>query len=41
LEVFKRKKKLYLVFEYVDRTLLDDLEKNEYGLEMVRCRPCW
>lgn len=39
LEVFKRKKKLYLVFEYVDRTLLDDLENNEYGLEMVHLHP--
>jgi len=38
LEVFKRKKKLYLVFEYVDRTLLDDLEKNEYGLEMTMAK---
>mmetsp|Transcript_30020 Transcript_30020/g.78758 ORF Transcript_30020/g.78758 Transcript_30020/m.78758 type:complete len:513 (-) Transcript_30020:2725-4263(-) len=33
LEVFRRKKRLYLVFEYVDHTLLDDLEVNElYGL---------
>lgn len=37
LEVFRRKKRLYLVFEFVDHTLLDDLEANEeYGLSMVR-----
>jgi serine/threonine protein kinase len=37
LEVFRRKKRLYLVFEYVDHTLLDDLEANElYGLSTVR-----
>ena len=36
LEVFRRKKRLYLVFEYVDHTLLDDLEANElYGLSVV------
>lgn len=39
LEVFRRKKRLYLVFEYVDRTLLDDLEANEvYGLSTSTVR---
>ena len=28
IEVFRRKGKLYLVFEYVDRTILEDLEKH-------------
>ena len=29
IEVFRRKGKLYLVFEYVDRTILEDLEKQD------------
>jgi len=33
LEVFRRRKRLYLVFEFVDHTLLDDLEKHPYGLK--------
>lgn len=32
LEVFRNKGKLYLVFEYVERTILEDLEKNPQGL---------
>lgn len=32
LEVFRRKKRLYLVFEFVDRTVLDDLEAQPNGL---------
>jgi cyclin-dependent kinase-like len=32
LEVFRRKKRLYLVFEYVDRTVLDELERSPNGL---------
>ncbi|XP_066925888.1 cyclin-dependent kinase-like 1 [Clytia hemisphaerica] len=32
LEVFRRKKKLFLVFEFVDRTILDDLERFPDGL---------
>ena len=32
IEVFRRKGKLYLVFEYVDRTILEDLEKHPDGL---------
>jgi len=38
IEVFRRKKRLYLVFEFVDHTVLDDLEKYPQGLDenMVR-----
>ncbi|KAJ9465972.1 Cyclin-dependent kinase A-1 [Diplonema papillatum] len=33
LEVFRRKGKLYLVFEYVEKTILELLEKHPYGLD--------
>ncbi|KAK2161914.1 hypothetical protein NP493_1551g00045 [Ridgeia piscesae] len=33
IEVFRRKKRLYLVFEFVDHTVLDDLEKCPNGLD--------
>lgn len=33
IEVFRRKKRLYLVFEYMDHTALDDLEQHPQGLE--------
>lgn len=33
LEVFRRKGKLYLVFEYVERTILEVLEQRPHGLE--------
>ncbi len=33
IEVFRRKKRLYLVFEFVDRTALDDLEKYPTGAD--------
>eukprot|EP00842_Homolaphlyctis_polyrhiza_P006263 jgi/Hompol1/6638/HPOL_003940-RA len=32
IEVFRRKGKLYLVFEHVDHTILEDLDKNPNGL---------
>jgi len=32
IEVFKRKGKLYLVFEHVDHSILEDLDKNPNGL---------
>ncbi|KAJ3358472.1 Cyclin-dependent kinase-like 3 [Allomyces javanicus] len=32
LDVFRRKGKLYLVFEHVDHTILEDLEKHPNGL---------
>lgn len=31
IEVFRRKRKLHLVFEYCDRTVLNELEKNPKG----------
>ena len=33
IEVFRRKKRLYLVFEYVDHTALDDLERFPSGAD--------
>lgn len=39
LEVFRRKKRLYLVFEFVDRTVLDELERCPNGLsEAFTCK---
>ena len=38
LEVFRRKGKLYLVFEYVEKTILELLEKHPYGLDDVDVR---
>jgi len=32
LEVFRRKGKLYLVFEHVDHTILEDLDRHPSGL---------
>jgi serine/threonine protein kinase len=32
IEVFRRKRRFYLVFEYVDHTILDELEENSSGL---------
>ncbi|CAG0879108.1 unnamed protein product [Cyprideis torosa] len=33
LEVFRRKRRLYLVFEYVDHTILEELEDHPKGLD--------
>jgi len=33
LEVFRRKQKLYLVFEFIDRTILELIEKKPHGLD--------
>jgi len=33
IEVFRRRRKLYLVFEYVDHTILEELEENPSGLD--------
>lgn len=33
LDVYHRKKRLYLVFEFMDRTVLDDMEKHPEGLK--------
>ncbi|NXU94703.1 CDKL2 protein, partial [Xiphorhynchus elegans] len=38
LEVCKRKKRWYLVFEFVDHTVLDDLEASPSGLDYDRVR---
>ncbi|XP_040274050.1 cyclin-dependent kinase-like 2 [Bufo bufo] len=38
LEVCKKKKRWYLVFEFVDRTVLDDLEQFPNGLDFSRVR---
>ncbi|XP_062372767.1 cyclin-dependent kinase-like 2 isoform X2 [Sardina pilchardus] len=38
LEVCKRRRRWYLVFEFVDRNLLDELEFHSSGLEKNRCR---
>ncbi|KAJ8383040.1 hypothetical protein SKAU_G00038180 [Synaphobranchus kaupii] len=38
LEVCKKKRRWYLVFEFVDRTVLDDLEQYPNGLDYNRVR---
>lgn len=38
LDVCKRKKRWYLVFEFVDHTVLDDLEASPNGLDYNRVR---
>ncbi|NWZ99240.1 CDKL2 protein, partial [Nesospiza acunhae] len=38
LDVCKRKKRWYLVFEFVDHTVLDDLEDSPNGLDFERVR---
>ncbi|NXM67361.1 CDKL2 protein, partial [Serilophus lunatus] len=38
LEVCKRKKRWYLVFEFVDHTVLDDLDASPKGLDYERAR---
>ena len=38
IEVFRRKRKLYLVFEYVEGNLLEALEKHPEGLETGEVR---
>ncbi|CAK6976837.1 G2-specific protein kinase nim-1-like isoform X1 [Scomber scombrus] len=38
LEVWKRRRRWYLVFEFVERTLLDDLEQNPNGLNLNTSR---
>ncbi len=36
IEVFRRRRKLFLVFEYVDRTVLEELEDSPKGLVRKR-----
>ncbi|XP_043954588.1 cyclin-dependent kinase-like 5 [Gambusia affinis] len=38
LEVWKRRRRWYLVFEFVDRTLLDELQQCSSGLDLNTCR---
>lgn len=38
LDVCKRKKRWYLVFEFVDHTVLNDLEASPGGLDYNRVR---
>ncbi|XP_044039760.1 putative serine/threonine-protein kinase YPL150W [Siniperca chuatsi] len=38
LEAWKRRRRWYLVFEFVERTLLDDLEQNPSGLDLDTSR---
>ena len=33
--MFRRKKRLFLVFEFVERTVLDDLEKQAEGINEI------
>jgi cyclin-dependent kinase-like len=35
IEVFRRKGKLYLVFEFMESTILEELEKHPNGLDPV------
>ncbi|KAH8855630.1 Cyclin-dependent kinase-like 1 [Schistosoma japonicum] len=38
IEVFKRKRRLHLVFQYVDHTLLHELEKHTKGLDRLQIK---
>ncbi|XP_073913402.1 cyclin-dependent kinase-like 3 isoform X2 [Castor canadensis] len=38
IEVFKQKKKIHLVFEFIDHTILDELQHYCHGLESKRLR---
>ncbi|XP_074237609.1 cyclin-dependent kinase-like 3 isoform X1 [Saimiri boliviensis] len=38
IEVFRQKKKIHLVFEFIDHTVLDELQHYCYGLESKRLR---
>lgn len=38
LEVFRYKKRLYVVFEFIDLNVLEDLERHPSGLESRRLR---
>ena len=40
IEVFRRKGKLHLVFEFVERTILEDLERNPDGMDPLECKKC-
>eukprot|EP00050_Salpingoeca_kvevrii_P019213 m.83649 g.83649 ORF g.83649 m.83649 type:complete len:470 (-) comp8310_c0_seq1:189-1598(-) len=38
LEIFRRRRRLHMVFEFVDRSLLDEIQTSEYGLGLHRTR---
>ena len=38
IDVFRRKKRLFLVFEFVDHTVLDELERCPNGLDELTVR---
>ena len=38
--MFRRKSKLHLVFEYVERTILEDLERNPDGMDPIETKKC-
>jgi len=38
LQVFRRKRRFHLVFEYIDHTILDELEANPKGLDEKKCQ---
>ena len=38
LEVFRRRRKLYLVFEFMDSTLLEELERHPEGLDPIEVK---
>eukprot|EP00002_Diphylleia_rotans_P031335 TRINITY_DN6508_c0_g3_i2.p1 TRINITY_DN6508_c0_g3~~TRINITY_DN6508_c0_g3_i2.p1 ORF type:complete len:590 (+),score=90.70 TRINITY_DN6508_c0_g3_i2:63-1832(+) len=38
IEVFRRKGKLYLVFEHADHTVLEDIERNPQGLDELELK---
>ena len=40
IEVFRRKGKLYLVFEFMESTILEELEKHPNGLDPIECKKC-
>nr|XP_057923931.1 cyclin-dependent kinase-like 2 isoform X2 [Doryrhamphus excisus] len=41
LDVWQHRRHWYLVFEFVERTLLDDLEQNVQGLDLITCKQCF
>lgn len=38
VEVIRKNKKIYLVFEYVERTVLNDLERSPQGIDPLKVR---
>ena len=40
IEVFRRKGKLHLVLEFVERTILEDLERHPDGMDPIEVKKC-